>query len=315
MDGIVTLANDVIYDQLIALLNSIEIQLGADFPVCIYPYDERVERIKNYIAQRPNVILFEEQQIIDKWDNFAKRVWDTHPTARKKWAKSGSQGYHRFGTHRRYCAFEGLFERFLYMDGDTLLMGDVASIFSKLKEHDCIVYDFQYKYPSHVYEVNSSKLKKVFSPERIKKEIFCSGFYASKRGLFSAEEKEWLIEQLRKEAEILYPMAPDQTIIDYMMMRPNHSIYNLALQLPSSEKTGCCVTSTHFQEKDHILYYKDVRLTYLHYIGIPSSFFQRLCQGEELEFPYRDLFLYYRYREEPENQPILKEASLTKQSS
>lgn len=73
MDGICTLANDVIYDQLVALLNSIESILGADFPVCIYPYDDRVELINKHIAKRPNVILFEDQQIIEKWDNFVKK--------------------------------------------------------------------------------------------------------------------------------------------------------------------------------------------------------------------------------------------------
>ncbi len=312
MDGICTLANDVIYDQLVALLNSIESILGADFPVCIYPYDHRVEEIKKHIAKRPNVILFDDQQIIDKWDNFAKRVWDTHPTARAKWDKSGSKGYHRFGTHRRYCAFDGPFDRFIYMDGDTLLMGPVEAIFHKLEEHDCIVYDFQYKDLTHVYDVTSRKLKQVFSAERLSREIFCSGFYATKKELFKPEEKEWLIEQLQAgEAEILYPMAPDQTIINYMMMRPKHTIYNLALELPASQKTGCCVTSSHFLEKAHILYDKDVRLTYLHYIGIPSSIFKKVCQAEDIVFPYRDIFLDYRYLKEPENRPTFSQTNQT----
>ena len=314
MDGICTLANDVIFDQLVALINSIESILGVDFPICIYPYDERVEKIKAYIASRPQVMLFEDEKIINKWDSFVKDVWDTHPTAKQKWSKSGSQGYHRFGTHRRYCAFDGPFARFIYMDGDTLLMGGIEGIFNLLQEHDCVVYDFQYKDPTHVYDVHSPKLNQVFTAERLQKEILCSGFYASKKGLFGSEEREWLLEQLKAgEAEILYPMAPDQTILNYMMMRPAHSIYNLALQLPSHLKTGCCVTSTHFTEKEHILYDKDVPLTYLHYIGIPSSYFQRLTQGEDIFFPYRDLFLYYRYLQEPEKRPLLTQP--TKPSS
>ncbi|WP_346341672.1 hypothetical protein [[Phormidium] sp. ETS-05] len=44
-------------------------------------------------------------------------------------------------------------------------------------------------------------------------------------------------------------------------------------------------------------------LTYLHYIGISSSIFADLCQGENLDFPYRDVFLHYRYLSEPENRP------------
>ena len=51
-DGIYTLANDVVCDQLIALLNSIEVNLGSDFPVCVIPYDDRLEKIMPVIEQR-----------------------------------------------------------------------------------------------------------------------------------------------------------------------------------------------------------------------------------------------------------------------
>ncbi len=305
MDGICTLANDRIYDQLIALLNSIEVNGGKDLPVCVYPYDDNTERIKAEIAQRPNVELFDDREVIDLWDNFAKSAWEPHPTAKERWLKAGSKGYHRFGTHRRYCAFDGPFDRFIYMDGDTLLMSPLDRVFAQLDNYDCVVYDFQHKDITHVYEVTSPKLLEIFPQERLNQEIFCSGFYGSKKGLFDGERRNWLIEQLRAgEAEILYPMAPDQTIVNYMMMRSNFSIYNLALQLPKEERTGCCVTSPHFQALDNILYDKGNRLTYIHYIGLSSSLFTRLCSGENLDFPYRDIFLHYRYLYEPSQRPV-----------
>ncbi|MFM6662947.1 MAG: Npun_R2821/Npun_R2822 family protein [Microcystis panniformis] len=305
MDGICTLANDRVYDQLIALLNSIEVNGGKALPVCVYPYDDNIERIRAEIAQRPNVQLFDNQEIIERWDNFAKSAWEPHPTAKERWLKAGSRGYHRFGTHRRYCAFDGPFDRFIYMDGDTLLMSPLDRVFAQLDNYDCVVYDFQHKDITHVYEVTSPKLLEIFPQERLNQEIFCSGFYGSKKGLFDENHRDWLIEQLRTgEAEILYPMAPDQTIVNYMMMRSNFSIYNLALQLPKEERTGCCVTSPHFQALDNILYDQGKRLTYLHYIGLSSSLFTRLCSGENLDFPYRDIFLHYRYLYEPSQRPI-----------
>ena len=137
MDGICTLANDRVYDQLIALLNSIEAILGQSMPVCVYPYDENTEKIADAIALRPNVQLYNHQDSIKQWDEFAQRAWDTHPTARQIWSKAGSNNYHRFGTHRRYCAFDAPFDRFLYMDADTLLMGGVEQIFTQLNNYDC----------------------------------------------------------------------------------------------------------------------------------------------------------------------------------
>lgn len=304
MDGICTLANDHVYEQVVALLNSIEAILGAEFPVCIYPYDDNTTKIAAEIARRPNVQLYDDVDSIKEWDQFAQKAWDTHPTARQRWSQIGSVTYYRFGTHRRYCAFDGPFERFLYMDADTLLMAPVEFIFARLKNNDCVVYDFQYTDPTHVYELSSTRLAELFPCERIKTEIFCSGFYASKKDLFDEDRKTWLLSKLKEgDAEVLYPKAPDQTLLNYMIMRSNLSLYNLSLHLPANEITGCSVTSRHFKEQNHILYDKGERLTYIHYIGIKSKFFNNLCAGENIDFPYRDLFLHYRYLHEPEKRP------------
>lgn len=305
MDGICTLANDKVYDQLIALLNSIEVILGPETPVCVYPYDDKTTRIAAEIARRPNVQLYDDQNSMQKWDKFVRAVWDTHPTARETWRKFSSEPYHRVGTHRRFCAFDGPFARFIYIDADTLVMDSMEPIFAQLNQSDFVVYDFQHTDPSHIYELSSPKLNQLFPEERIKKEIFCSGFYGSKKDLFSLEKRDWLLSQLQAgEAEILYIHAPDQTVLNYMVMRSDIPSTNLALTLPKNQKTGCCVTSPHFHEKDQILYDRNnQRLTYIHYIGISSKYFSQVCNGENIDFPYRDLFLHYRYLHEPEKRP------------
>ena len=273
-------------------------------PVCIYPYDDKTEKIAAAIAKRPNVQLYQDKESIQRWDEFVRNVWDTHPTARQRWSKVTNEPYHRVGTHRRYGAFDGPFDRFIYMDADTLLMGPVSPIFERLNHNDWVVYDFQYTDPSHVYELSSPKLTEIFPPERIQSEIFCSGFYGSKKGIFDKDRRDWILAKLREgEAEVLYSMAPDQTILNYMVMRLGISNYNLALNLPANQKTGCCVTSPHFEEKDRILYDKGNRLTYIHYIGLSSKLFTQVCAGENIDFPYRDLFLHYRYLHESENRP------------
>jgi hypothetical protein len=194
MDGICTLANDRVYDQLLALLNSIEVILGREFPVCVYPYDDQTEKIAEVIAQRPNVQLYDDLASMKRWDDFARDAWDTHPTAFQRWKTTPNVGYHRFGTHRRYCAFDAPFERFIYMDADTLLLNSATLFFEKLDFYDCVVYDYQFKDITHVYESSSSRLTQIFSPERLNTEIFCSGFFASKRNLFDDVKRKWLLE-------------------------------------------------------------------------------------------------------------------------
>lgn len=307
MDGICTLANDRVYDQLVALLNSIEVTLGTDFPICVYPYDANISRITAEIARRPNVQLYEDTASIERWDAYAKQIWDMHPMAQAHWKKLGLSQYHRIETHRRLCAFEAPFDRFLYLDADTLVLNSIEPIFSKLDEYDWVVHDFQHTDLTHVYDSNSHRLTEVFSAERLKSEIFCSGFFASKKNIFDLDRLNWLLENLRSgEAEILYPMAPDQTVLNYMVMRSNLKSYNFALQSSPKERTGCCVTSSHFEERDALLYDHGNRLTYLHYIGLPSKLFSQVCAGENVIFPYRDLFLYYRFLYEPERYPKFK---------
>lgn len=55
--GIYIFANDFVYHQVVALLNSIEVNAGEAFPVCIIPYDHKLDKIKQEVAARENVTL------------------------------------------------------------------------------------------------------------------------------------------------------------------------------------------------------------------------------------------------------------------
>lgn len=302
--GIYILANDVVFDQLVALLNSIEVNIGEDFPVCVVPYNDRLDLVRQEIQTRKNVSLFEDSESIVKWENFAEQIWKAHPTAMQTWQEKGVSGVNRMGMHRRFCCFDGPFDKFVYLDADILVMNSFESIFQQLDSHDFVVYDFQYKDPTHVYDVSSQKLLELFPESRISKEIFCAGLYGSKKNLFDDEKIDWLLSQLKNgEAEILYFNGPDQSILNYMVMKSGIASYNFSHHLPTTKRTGCSVTSPHFEEQNFVLYDKGNRLTYLHYIGVSSSLFRKVCAGENLDFPYRELFLHYRYLHEPEKRP------------
>lgn len=306
-EGIYILANDVVYDQLVALLNSIEVNAGKNYPICILPYDDKLERVKEEVAKRSNVEIFDDKSVIELWDKFVYDVWQTHPGAFKTWSEQGISGIYRMGTHRRFCAFDGRFDRFIYLDADTLVLNSLEYIFRQLDHNDFVVYDFQHKDPTHVYDVKSKQLLNIFSQARVDSEIFCSGMYATKKGLFNQAKRDYLLSQLRcGDGEVLYMNAPDQTILNYMVMRASVSTWNFARYLSEDEVTGCCVTSLHFEEKDNFVYDKQSRLTYLHYIGLSSKLFARVCAGENVGFPYRDTFLHYRYLKEPTRRPVFK---------
>ena len=303
-EGIYILANDVVFDQLVALLNSLEVNAGKNYPVSIIPYDDRLERIREEIKHRDNVEIFTDNSTMKLWEDFSAQIWKAHPDAYKVWQEKGISGVYRLGMHRRFCGFDGIFDKFIYLDADILILNSLDYIFEQLNNNDFVIYDFQYKDLSHVYNVNSNNLLDVFPQSRLDNEIFCAGLYGAKKGLFNEERKKNLLSKLESgEAEILYKNAPDQTILNYMIMRSEVSSYNFSHHLPAEEVTGCCVTSPHFDEQDNLVYDRGNRLTYLHYIGLSSKLFSRVCSGENIDFPYRETFLHYRYLHEPDKRP------------
>lgn len=303
--GVYILANDVVLDQLIALINSLEKNVSPTLPICVVPYDDNTQQSRQATQAYSQVQWFDDTAILDKWETFATKIWEAHPTAFTEWHKRGVEGVNRMGMHRRFCCFDGPFEKFIYLDADILALNSFDLIFDSLDEHAFVTYDFQYKDLSHVYNVSASNLTDVFDQNRLDMEIFCAGLFAAKKGIFSEGLLQELLSALQAgDAAILYYHGPDQSILNYMVMKSGIDAVNLARTLSPEKRTGCCVTSPHFVEKDNVLFDNGEQLTYLHYIGISARFFQQVCSHQNILFPYRDLFLHYRYLKDSE-QPAL----------
>ncbi|MBW4452170.1 MAG: sugar transferase [Nostoc indistinguendum CM1-VF10] len=301
IDGIYTLANDVVYDQLVALLNSIEANAGRQIPVCVIPYNEQLDKVKAEIAGRDNVTLFEDSASIARWEDFGTRIWKAHPRALKLWKKYGLPDSYRIERHRKLCCLDGPFDKFIFFDGDTLLMKSLDDVYQKLDEYDWVTNDFQYKSDlNYIFNWTEDKLRNIFSIEDISNRVFCSGWFASKKNVFNDANLANLREKLEAgEADALAWADSDQTVLNYLVLRSGISYYNYAYQ---GTGTGCHWASK-FDVVDNILYDQGRKLTYLHYMSISSSDFTRLCGGQDVDIPYRDVFLYYRYLKSPEQRP------------
>lgn len=309
-DGIYILANDVVFDHLVALLNSLEVNGAKDIPVCIIPYDDRMEKVRVEIAIRHNVTLFENTDSIDFWEDFATQAWTSHRKAQKVWQAKGWQQVHCLGMHRKFCCFDGHFDKFVYFDCDTLLMGSLDYIYQKLDEFDWVANDFQYKSDlNYVFDLSSPKLPEIFNLGKLHSHIFCAGWFAAKKGILNRNNSNQLLENLISgEAEILSLRGTDQPLFNYLVARSGISFYNFAYHQPAG------VTGNHWSSQfdviDDVLYDKGRRLTYLHYMSISAAKINQLCAGEDVEIPYRDVFLHYRYLNSPETQPKLAPPNL-----
>jgi hypothetical protein len=307
--GLYTLANDAVYDQLVALLNSVEANAEPDLPVCVIAYDDRLEQVEALVDSRPNVTLLKDPALFAEWEDFSYQAWCTHPTALATWQAQGIQTrFYRVGENHRYVAFDpgAPFEQFVYVDADALILAPLTPIFEALATADVAIYDFQHKHPDHIFNIEHAQLTEAIDSQRLAQQIFCSGFFGARRGLFPPAQRQWLLSQLQAgDGAALYPGAPNQSLLNYMVHRSTLNVTNLVFTRPPDTVTGNSVTSPHFTEIDHVLYDRGARLMFLHYIGISSRHFRALCQGENVDFPYRDIFLHYRYRHAPEQHPVL----------
>lgn len=306
--GIYVLANDAMKDQLVALLNSLRVHDDCHLPVGIIPYDDAVREIARAIADYPGVFLWNDRSVITLWEDFAYAAWALHPRALAHWeAKYGTRSVYRLGMHRRFAAFDGPFERFLYLDADMLVLDSLAPFFDALDRDELIAYDDQYRAPRHVFDLSTPRAYERFGPGRVHTEIFCAGLFASKRNVLDAERRARVLEQLGAgDAELLYMDGPDQSLLNYSALSLPLKTHNLYRAAPAGQRARTCATVEGLNEKSHLVFERGQRLPFLHYIGIPAWAFRRLCGGEDIRFPYRETFLYYRYLGTPHPRPALR---------
>ncbi|BAY08655.1 Npun_R2821/Npun_R2822 family protein [Calothrix sp. NIES-2098] len=307
--GIYTLANDNLYDQVIALVNSIRKNYDSKIPICIIPYDENINKIKSLDLER--VFLFDNEDSFSKWHNFASEVWNHSRFGDLK----KTDWYHGSNTIRKLCSFDGDFENFIYVDSDALVMSSLADCFDKLLEYDCIFDDWEHKKRECFLSVDLINKKYNYSEEYVKRHCHSSDFFASKSGLIDTHSLDKLKYSLFQDGEVNFINArgwwDEVYLFSYMTFNLNLKVFNYTLSSDPQERTGNIARVDLFVEKDHVLFNKEglKPIHRIHYMGYKSEAFSRLCKGEDTQIPHQEVFLSYRFMNTPEKAPAyLKKA-------
>ncbi|MBW4611900.1 MAG: methionine synthase [Desmonostoc vinosum HA7617-LM4] len=315
--GIYTLANDAVFDQLVALLNSIEMNVGQDIPVCVIPYNEQLDLVKQELKSRKNVILFEDWQAIQRWDNFVNQLWDNHPRASD--SKLTRPGWYKGFVHRKFAAFNGDFDRFVFYDADSLAMKPIDDIYDKLNTYDLVFNDWEHAKPREKTQLNLEILENrtQLTEAELRSKIHCDSFFGSKRLLFGGEDLNILKERWigKQEFEWIRPSSwwSSSGLFSYVSLYGDPAIFNFTLSPNTQDRTGNCANADAFVNINNVLYNQDglKPIHRIHYMSYSSGDFVRLCQGEDVNICYRDEFLYYRFLKQPEKKPRrLKQPSI-----
>ena len=193
--GVYFLANDVVYDWTIAFLNSFR-TFNPDLPLYLIPFNDRCDRVLS-LKDTYNFDIYTD-------DSFSRL---------EAIGEAFELGYTKTGPYwfRRYAAFWGPVEQFMYLDTRQVILADLKPFIQALEQYD---FDFLH-YDCALDQVYESG---EFRREMLRKgkgRGFNSGRWASRRGLFSLEEFEKLGGEALKIREQLNPRNTDQAFINY----------------------------------------------------------------------------------------------------
>ncbi|MBF2019536.1 MAG: methionine synthase [Hydrococcus sp. C42_A2020_068] len=269
--GIYIVANDKVIENAIALLNSIRYH-DRDVSVFLIPFNEQYKKVANILKQKHNVEIFPDLDFLEKFTQKVGEIFD------RDFLNNPNK-------MRKFVQWFGPLDEFLYIDTDILVFEKIVDILNYLSEYEFVCCDYHHK-KRQLADIFSSVVKEqgIFSDRELE-DVFNSGFWASKKGIFSESQLYELLQecaQHRDYFDFSYKTT-DQPILNYIVLKTTQKRLNLVKI--SDKEPGSWAGSQHFTEKEHILYDGENRLRYLHWAGMP------MIPGGA----YRELWEYYRY--------------------
>ena len=189
-------ANDAVYDWAIAFLNSYR-RFNPDLPLYLIPFDDECDRLLGVQSEYDFKIYTDPA--FERLEAIGEAFELGH---------SPGVGPHWF---RRYAAFWGPLDEFMYLDARQIVLADLEPFVTAPRE-----YGFEFMH----YDC---ALDQVYEPGPFRREMlrqnrargFNSGRWASRKGLFSMGEFEKLAEEALKIRDQLNPRNTDQAFINY----------------------------------------------------------------------------------------------------
>jgi hypothetical protein len=193
--GVYFSANDKVYDWTIAFLNSFR-TFNPDLRLILIPFNDECDRILK-LQEKYNFEIYTDSSF-SRLEAIGKAFELGHTPTGHYW-------------FRRYAAFWGKLDRFMYLDARQVILAELEPLITALDkfEFDFLHYD--------------CAINQVYEPGEFRQHLlrqgrgrgFLSGLWAAKKGLFSIEEFEHLAAEALKIRDQLNPRNTDQAFINY----------------------------------------------------------------------------------------------------
>ncbi len=274
--GVYIVANDRVFDQTIAFLSSLRLH-DPEITVFMVPFDNNYEAIWPICRDQFGVQMFPDLPFIEQ---LTSDVADVFP---RDYLKLPNK-------MRKLSLWFGPLDEFVYVDVDILIFQSLKRSLEYLQNADFFCCDFQAK---------GRGLAEVFTPvvqekglfsELDLKDIFNSGFWGGRKGIFSYQEMLEVLKECAAHREYFdfSTGTTDQPILNYLVLKSIARRVNITQA--NADEPGSWAGSSHFEQKGNLLYDGDRLLRYLHWAGRPMR------PGG----PYWELWESYRFMDTSE---------------
>ena len=250
-----------------------------DLPVYLIPFNDDYHTVASRLAELYNVQMFPDLAFLDA---LTHKIGEIFP--RDFLALPNKM--------RKLAAWFGPLDEFLYIDTDILFFTPVADTLAYLDQADFIWCDYHFK--GGLEDVFSEVVveQKLFSPKALE-DVFNSGLWGSKKSALSLETLYAILGECaaHKEYFDFSNGTTDQPIMNYLVLKAIPRRLNI-VRARAGHEPGSWGGTAHFERRGDVLFDGDRPLRYLHWAGTPMG-----AGG-----PYRDLWEYYRYRNDPQAQ-------------
>jgi hypothetical protein len=225
--GIAIIANDKIFDWLIAFLESWQ-ATNAALPLYLIPYDENCTRTRRAAAVYGATMV---EAALDEIDALARRLYPLTPGRRRRL--------------RKLQALALPLDQVIYLDADIILFRDFSPLFGKLAPGKC-EFVIASTSPDYVYN-EAGQEHQLFKGAT----LFNDGFFTTSSRFLSVsdftrtiDENEKLFHAVRKRGGLFA-----QPLVNFVVHSKGLAVQSLAATLPNaSDESFYKPLSAHFGE-------------------------------------------------------------------
>lgn len=195
--GVYVLGNDAILSWIRSFVRSFR-RYNARVPLCFIPFDDHTAASEALVTAAGGTVL-RNPELFARLDAIGHSL---------------ELGLTPYGPHwfRRFAAFHGNFEKFLYLDARVVVLGPLEPIVADVRpgEVDLVHFDRM---------INEVYRDGVVRQEFVRAGLgrgFNSGMWASRRGLFTIAQMESVAVALRDVRDQMNPRNTDQFFLNYL---------------------------------------------------------------------------------------------------